>query len=416
MPIYIYKAKKGPKEIVDGEITADSQDKAITRLDEMGLIPIKVVEKQGTGVRVQDSEKRKLSHAPGTLSPVIRVRTQDIDTFTRQFASLVKANVPILRALSLIAQQTEHAVLRDVVSYLEKRVKDGKTLSEAMERYPRIFNNLYLGMVKSGEKSGTLDEVLCKLAEYREKEQEIKRKIQAAMVYPALMIIVGIATVFVMLTYFLPKLTGLFESMKQALPLPTKILIGTSNFMAGNWYWFLIALIFLMVIFGRVKSGSKKKFLFDMVKLYIPFMKRFITNAEIAKFSRTLGTLLKNGISVYESLRLATDTLDNDVLKERLEQARNEIINQGAALSDSLKKIGIFPKFAVSMIAVGEEGGKLEESLSEIANTYEKEVEQALKIMTALLEPLLILIVGAVVGFIVFAMLLPIFDIGMGPK
>ena len=216
-----------------------------------------------------------------------------------------------------------------------------------------------------------------------------------------------------MLTFFLPKLIGLFENMKQALPMPTKILMGISDFMSNNWFWFIVALGFIIAIFGRVRPGSKKKFLFDMVKLHLPFMQKFIKNAEIAKFARTLGLLLKNGLPVYESLDLATSTLDNDALRERLGQAGKEIVNQGSTLSGSLKKINIFPNFAVNMIAVGEEGGKLEESLAEIANAYEREVEQAIKIMTSLLEPLLILTVGAVVGFIVFAMMLPIFNIGV---
>ena len=411
MPVYVYKAKKGPNEIVQGEIEMGSQDAVVSRLEEMGLVPVSVIQKQdtvrGPGPRVQGSEKQKLPFE------LIKVKTQDIDTFTRQLASLTKTSVPILQALSLICEQTESRIFRDVVDGLKKQIKDGQMLSGAMERYPRIFNNLYLNMIKSGEKSGSLYEILYRLAEHREKEQETRQKIVAAMAYPVFMIIVGIATVFIMLTFFLPKLTGLFENMKQTLPLPTKILIGISNFMSGNWYWFLFALVLVIAIFGRVKPGSKKKFLFDMVKLYIPFMKKLIKNAEIAKFSRTLCMLLKNGLSIYESLKLATDGLDNDALKESLERVGDEIVGQGSTLSSSLKKINIFPKFAVNMIAVGEEGGRLEESLTEIAVVYEREAEQAMKIITSLLEPLLILTVGTVVGFIVFAMLLPIFNIGV---
>ena len=406
MPTYIYKAKKGPGEVVKGEIEADSEDHAVGKLERMELVPVTVVEKGGI---------EKEGPIPESRTPDIRsvgIRTRDMDIFTRQLASLVRASVPILRALSLISQQTENRALKNVVNDLKEQVKDGKALSEALQRYPRLFNNLYLSMVKSGEKGGVLDEVLYKLAEHREKEEELRRKILAAMAYPLLVIVVGLATIFAVLTFFLPKLTGLFESMRQTLPMPTKILIGISEFMSGNWHWFLIALVFVIAIFSRVKTGSKKKFLFDMVKLHLPFMRKFVKNAEIARFARTLALLLKSGLTVYESLHLATDTLDNDVLRERLRQAGREIVNQGSALSNSLKKINIFPDFAINMIAVGEEGGRLEGSLSEIANVYEKEVEQAIKIMTSLLEPLLILAVGVVVGFIVFAMLLPIFSIG----
>ena len=409
MQIFIYRAKKGSLELINGEIEADSQDQAVRKLEEMGLTPINVIEK-GTG----DFNKAKQLRKTGYHRPqsAIRVRAQDIDTFTRQLAILIKTSVPMLRSLYLISQQTENKVLKSVVSDLEKEIKDGKTLSEAMRKYPGIFNNLYINIIRSGEKGGVLTEVLYKLAEHREKEQEIKRKIQEAMAYPLLMITVGTGTIFVMLTFFLPKLTGLFENMKQGLPLPTKILIGASAFMSENWYWFLFFFILAILIFGRAKPGSKKKAVFDMAKLHIPFIKKFIMNAEIAKFVRTLGLLLKHGLPVYESLEFAVDALDNDVLRQRLAQVEKEIINKGSTLSASLKRANVFPNFAVNMIAIGEEGGKIDEVLIEIANVYEREVDQAIKIMTSLLEPLLILGVGAVVGFIVFAMLLPIFNIG----
>jgi len=417
MPIYIYKAKKGPKEIVNGEIEADSESGAVSKIEGMGLMPMAVAAKDAARARAPVAE------APEELSPVrektkappravLRARPRDIDVFTRQLATLVRTNVPMLRSLTLIADETENKGFKGVVSDLERQVKEGKMLSEAMERYPGIFNNLYLNMVKSGEKGGVLDEVLRRLAEHREKAEEIRRKIQAAMAYPALMISVGIVTIFVMLTYFLPKLTGLFENMKQALPLPTRILMGISGFMSANWYWFVIVLVFAVVVLGKIKPGSKKKLFFDMMKLHTPIIKKLVKNGEVAKFSRALELLLKNGIPIYESLELATDTLDNDALRDRLRGVQADIMGKGSTLSESLKKIDIFPRFAVNMIAVGEESGKLDDSLAEIGDAYEREIQQAIKLITTLLEPLLILVVGAVVGFIVFAMLLPIFDVG----
>ncbi|MCX5667881.1 MAG: type II secretion system F family protein [Candidatus Omnitrophica bacterium] len=410
MPTYIYKAKKGPAEAVSGQIEADSEGHAVKKIEEMGLAPISVVEK-GAGERVNGLAGERVKPANPAIARV-RVRARDIDTFTRQLASLTNTSVPVLRSLALISRQTESGNLKKVVSDLEKEIKDGKTLSEAMREYPGIFNNLYVNMIKSGEKSGSLIEVLCKLAEYREKEQEIRQKIQAAMAYPLLMIMVGSATVFVMLTFFLPKLIGLFESMRQELPLPTKILIGISNFMSLNWCWILIAVVLLGAVFGRVRQGSKKKFLLDFVKLRVPFIKNFIINSEIAKFTRTLGLLLKSGLPVYESLSLAADTLDNEVLRKDLKSVEDEIINHGTTLSGSLKKINIFPNFARNMIAVGEESGRIDEVLGGVANVYEREIDQSIKIMAAILEPLLILIIGAIVGFIVLAMLLPVFNIG----
>ena len=242
----------------------------------------------------------------------------------------------------------------------------------------------------------------------------MRRKIQSAMAYPMVMGVVGIGTVFIMLTFFMPKFVGIFERMKRELPLPTKLLINVSNFMSEYWMWFIFAFVFVFIIFGRMKTSGKKKFIIDLIKLHTPIVKQFTRDAEIAKFCRTLGMLLKNGLPVYESLALATRTIDNDVLRKQLETTSKDIVNQGASLSSSLRKIKIFPNFAINMIAVGEEGGKLDESLNGVAETYEKEVDQSISIMTSLIEPLLILTIGGIVGFIVFAMLLPIFDIGAG--
>lgn len=422
MPIFIYKAKRGPERVETGEILALNQDEAVVKLEAVGLSPITVVVKEPSagekstdaGPKTKDQRlKAEESLQSCVLSPQsIHVRTKDIDTFTWQLASLVKASVPMLRALSLIIQQTESRSLKAVVEDLHKQVKDGRTLSEGMRKYPHLFNNLYLNMIRSGEQGGVLHEVLYRIAEYREKEQAVTRKIQAALAYPAVMVVVGTGTVFVMLTVFMPKFIAIFEGMKRQLPVPTKVLILASQFMSQNWIGIVIALAFVVAVFGRVRPSSRKKFFFDLIKLHIPFIRRFVRNAEIAKFARTLGLLLKNGLSVHEGLDLATDTLDNEALRKQLKQVSQQIIRQGATLSSSLGRIKIFPEFAVNMIAVGEESGKLEESLRGVAGAYEKEVEQTINVMTSLLEPLLILVIGGIVGFIVFAMLLPIFDIG----
>jgi len=349
MPKFVYKAKKGPEEIVEGEIVAENSDQVVRQLDQLGLSPINIIEKGGGGPQDQASQsgseqRRKL------IGRSRKIRLKDIDAFTWQLASLVKASVPILRALALISQQTDNKALQTIVNDLKNQVKDGKTLSESMQHYPKLFNNLFISMVKSGEQGGVLDEVLYKIAEHREKEQAMRRKIQAALAYPMVMLVVGIGTVFVMLTFFMPKFVGIFERMHRELPLPTKILINLSNFMSANWIWFIVVLGFVFIIFGRVQPGGKKKFFFDMIKLHTPFVKQFIRDAEIAKFCRTLSMLLKNGLTVYDSLALSTRTLDNAVLRKQLEVTSKDIVNQGATLSASLKKVKIFPNFAISMI------------------------------------------------------------------
>jgi len=432
MPIFTYNAKSGPAKMVAGEIEAVSEGEALNKLEEMGLVPVRILEKNTAPASPKKEASAEESsdnwgHIPinrdnRDVSPIkiikrmIKARSRDIDTFTRQLASLVKSSVPMLQTMALLARQTENKALKDVVSGLGARIKDGSMLSEAMAAYPGVFNNFYLSMVKSGERSGTLDAALFRLAEHREREQELKYRIQAALAYPVLVASVGAATIFVMLTYFLPKLTLIFKGMKQELPLPTKILMGVTGFMSAYWYIFLIAAVCAAIVIGRMRSGAGKKILFDAFILKLPFLKRFTRNAEIAKFARSLGILLKSGLPVHESLELAADTLDNEAMKASIAQAGRGIVEQGLSLSESFTRTRIFPDFTINMISVGEQGGKVTEALEEIANVYEREVDQSIKIMSSLLEPLLILTVGAIVGFIVFAMLLPVFNIGVMGK
>ncbi len=413
MPTYVYNAKRGPGELVSGEIEAASEEQALGMLEDMGLVPVKITRLNN----VRAEEKIGAEPIYKKTDPInLKVKSRYLDTFTRQLASLVKSSVPMLQSLALLAKQTEDRVLKNVVNDLRAKIKDGKMLSEAMADYPKIFNNMYLSMIRSGEKSGTLDQVLYRLAEHREREQELKQKIQAALAYPLLVMSVGAVTIFVMLTYFLPKLTVIFKGMKQELPLPTKILMATTDFMSAYWYLFLIAAVCVFAVFGRVKSGTRKKILFDMIKMRLPGLQKFTRNAEIARFARSLGILLKNGLPVHESLDLAASSLDNEAMKESIARAGKDIVDHGMSLSASFAKTKIFPEFTINMISVGEEGGRVTEALEEIANVYEREVNQSIKIMSALLEPILILTVGVVVGFIVFAMLLPVFNMGIMGK
>ena len=394
-----------PADIIDGQIDADSQDHAIDQLSQKGLMTVSIMPLlavEGINQRV-----RFLNFNSG------KIRSQDIDVFTRQLASLIRSGVPLLRALSLISRQTEDLALKDVAGMLEKQVRDGKTFSDAIAQHSAVFNSLFFNMVRAGERSGALGDVLIGLAEYRQKEQDIKQKVVAALAYPLLMIAVGIATIFIMLTFFLPKFIVLFDGMKQTLPLATRILIGISKFMAANWYWFIYAAFFAFLVMGGLKQGTKRKFILDFIKLRLPFVKNFIRNTEVARFTRTLSLLIKSGIPICDGLDFATEVLDNESLKISLRSARLDIINQGSSLSASLKNIDVFPAFALNMIAVGEESGRLEWSLKDISDVYEREVEQGIKIATNLLEPVLILFIGAFVGFIVFAMLLPVFNMSL---
>jgi len=407
MSVYLYKAKRSPTDIVSGEINAETQAQAVSMLDGMGLVPVSVTERPS-----DKADNIATSEARPVYRGLKRAPAKAVDTFMWQLASLLKANVSILKALSLVGQQSEYPYLREVVGRLERQVRDGTMLSQAMEEFPRLFDRVTVSIIRAGEKGGVLSEVLLRLAEGREKQREVERTIQAALAYPALIIIVGAVSVYLMLTVFLPKLMVLFESMKGNLPLPTQILLAVSDFTTQHWYWILAAVIVLAAAVMRRRAGSDHTFLFEIVRWHCPFVRKFARYADIAKFARTLGLLLKNGVPISVAIGLAADVLDNEILKRDLGKAIRDIIDRGETVAGSLRKVDGFPNFAVNMISVGEEGGQLDASLHEIGDTYEREVNHAVKIMASLIEPVLILAVGAVVGFIVFAMLMPIFQIG----
>ena len=398
MTQFIYKAKDGPSKTVEGELDAGSHTEAVTRLDAMGYSPVWVREKDASTGHSGIWRKR--------------ISLREVTVFTRQLSSLIKSGVPILKALTTIADQTENTAFQKVVKDLEVTIRDGCMLSDALSKYPALFPELYINMVRAGESGGVLDVILARLAESREKEEEVRRKVQSAVAYPILVIVVGIATVLVLLVFFLPRVAAIFQDYGyDKLPMPTKIIIGLSNFFHESWYWLVLGAGLFVAVFKRLAAFEKGRTMIDRMKLGFPLMGSFIRQSEIARFARTLSLLIQSGISIEKALSLSGNVLNNSILMEEVEEIRKRTVNQGMSVSAGLRKAVYFPAFVANMAAVGEEGGKLDESMMEIAAFYEKEVEQQSRLATSLLEPMLILIVGLVVGFIVAAMLLPIFEL-----
>lgn len=397
MPVYFYKAKKGPTEIVEGQITANSEDEVVGSLNEQGLVAVSIY------------EKNKKKAQKEQINAKLKISYQAVNVFTLQLAGLVKASVPILKALNSIKEQSEGKNIVNVINSIEKDIKDGKTLSDAFAKFPLIFSNLYVNMVKASEKAGALGEVLNNLADYQEQDLDLRHKIKSALTYPIFIFCVGIVTVYIMLTMFLPKLTVLYVNMKDELPWSTRMLISLSDFLSKNWIIIgVFVLLFLVVI---KKLNVKNRLLSNFFKTKIPLVNIFFKNVEMVRFSRTLGLLVHNGIGLCEGLDLTIDVLENQDLKDKLKKVKAEII-QGGVLSNSLKNTKMIPGFVVSMIAVGEESGRIDNGLSQITQFYEKETQSAVESLTSLLEPILILVIGSIIGFIVFAMLLPVFNIG----
>ena len=399
MPVYLYKAKDGPGRVVTGTLKEDSRPAVIARLGAMGYSPVSI-EEQAAGASV----------APGRWRLARRPGKRDVTVFTRQLASLLKAGVPILRSLATIREQSENPVFARVVDDLEARIQDGGMLSDALERHPRLFSSLYVNMIKAGEWGGVLDGVLSRLAVVREEEEETRRKVQAAVAYPVLILTVGLITVFVLLAFFLPRVLALFQNV-QTLPLPTRILMGISRFFSETWPWLLAALAVLALTARRLLRIEKGQLRFDRFKLRIPVLRHFIVYAELSRFCRTLALLLNAGVNIDKALELSMATVQNRVLRQDLDHARRDTIQQGLPFSGGLRRSVWIPVYVGNMAVVGEEGGHLDEALQEVSSFYEKELDLRMRLMTSLLEPLLILGIGVLVGFIVAAMLLPIFNL-----
>jgi type II secretory pathway component PulF len=397
MPEYSYTAKNGPTKTVSGRIVASSRDDAVAKVDALGYSPLSVTETAGEGSR------RHIRRG--------RVRRADITLFTRQLASLVRSGVPILRALRTIADQTDSPAMSSMVFDMQAGVRDGRPLSEMMSGRPSDFSVLYVNMVRAGESGGVLDVVLERLAETREREDEVTRRVQAALAYPALVLAVGAVTVFVLLSFFLPRMASIFQGYGR-LPAPTRVLMAVSNSFSAFWPWVVGAAALLLAAVARLTASARGRMFLDRTWLATPLVGSIARDSEIARFARTLALLLESGISIDNALRLCEGVVRNTVLRSGVTQARERTVSHGSSFSAGLRSSGMFPPFVSNMAAVGEEGGTLDKALEEVASFYERSVEQRTRLATSLLEPVLILVVGGVVGFIVAAMLLPIFEVG----
>lgn len=397
MPKFSYKAKDGPVKDVEGELVAEDRTSALARIEKMGYHPV--------WVREKDADR---AESPARSAAFVSRR--DVSIFTRQLAGLIKSGIPILRALRTVGEQSASRRFRSIVKHMEMSVRDGRMLSDALTEYPTLFPELYVNMIRSGESAGALDEMLYRLAEARDREDELRNKVRTAMAYPMLVLIVGFITVFVMVTFFLPKIADLFRTFA-SLPLPTRMLMRTSELCSRYWLWVLAPLVLALAVLKRMMSGPRGRHFMDSLKLRLPLIGGFLKEADVSRFARTMALLVRAGIPVEKALALSGRTLNNSVMRDEIEAVRRNTVEHGQSIADGLAGKGAFPVFARSMIAVGEESGRIDESLVDTAVFYEKEVERRIALSTSLIEPAMILLVGGVVGFIVFAMLLPILTV-----
>jgi len=410
MPVYAYKGLTNEGKAVAGVIDADSPKGARLKLRRTGVFPTDLAEERArrTAVAAAEPEPSRLQLNVGQLFE--HITPQDLALMTRQLSTLVGAGLPLVECLSALIEQIDNARVKRTLSQVREQVVEGRAFAEALRDHPRVFSDLYVNMVRAGEASGALDVVLLRLAEYTESAAQLRSKVKTAMTYPILMASAGGTIMIFLLAFVVPKVTRIFAETKAALPLMTVILLALSNFLAQYW-WVLVCGVIAAVIAVRVSVRTPAgRLRYDGYVLRFPYFGKLVKKVALARFSRTLSTLLSSGIPLLASLDIVKNVVNNAVLSEAIENARNSI-REGQSIAPPLRKSGLFPPLVLHMVAVGEKSGELEEMLSRAADAYDNEVEASVAAMTSILEPVMILVMGAIVLFIVLAILLPIFEL-----
>jgi type IV pilus assembly protein PilC len=397
-------------------VDSNSEAEAIQQLRGQGLYPTQIVEAGKGKLTVQKGKaakgKKKAKARTGG-----RVKPKNLMIFTRQLATLIDSGLPLLRGLTVLAKQEPNPVLRGTINHLADSVQGGSTFSEGLAQHPRIFNKLYVNMVKAGELGGVLEVVLTRLAEYQEKAHKLKNKIVSAMVYPIIVMFIAVAILVFLMLFIVPKFKEMFAEMEGAeLPMISRIVFGASDFMIRNPYglpnavWIFLVIMgfaFLFNLWGRTKGGRRA---IDTMKLKIPIIGDIQRKTAIARFSRTLGTLVTSGVPILQALNITRDTAGNVVVSGAIDQV-HEAVKEGESIVTPLQASGVFPAMVISMVDVGEETGQLPEMLLKIADVYDDEVDNAVSALTSILEPVMIVILAMVVGSVVFALFLPLIKI-----
>lgn len=392
---YVGRSKSGT--VKKGELVAKTRDEAVEQLRKQSVVVTSLEERAA-------KEGFKLSLGSG-------VSDKDLVVFTRQFGTMINAGLPLIQCLEILSTQSENAALRKAVGEVRVQVEGGSTFSDALKKHPKIFDDLYVNMVHAGEVGGLLDTILGRLSKHIEKAMKLKGQIKSAMVYPAAICGIAVIVITVLMIWVIPVFEKMFKEMsggKMALPGPTQLVIDMSNFVQGNWYIILGVVVGLIVAIKKYYGTPQGRLAIDKLLLKVPVFGDLIRKASVAKFTRTLGTLLSSGVPLLEALTICAKTSGNKVVEGALLDARVSI-SGGQTISEPLAKSGTFPKMVTHMIAVGESTGALDNMLGKIADFYEEEVDQAVASLTALLEPMMMVFLGVTIGFIVIAMYLPIF-------
>ncbi|UCC24219.1 MAG: type II secretion system F family protein [Gemmatimonadales bacterium] len=394
MPAFLYSARPAAGgDLQSGEIDLRSKEDVLQYLHKQKLIPVSVREKP-----------KQLTLQIGT-----GIGTRDIVIFTRQFATMINAGLPLVQSLDILAEQTENESLRKVIQDVLYDVESGHTLADAMRKHPKVFTDLYVNMVAAGEAGGILDTILLRLATFLEKNDALIRKIKGAMIYPAVIFGVAVSAVAILLIFVIPTFQNMFDAAGVGLPLPTRIVIGMSQFLSSYWWAVGAGIAALLVALRQAYQTDGGRLAIDRALLAFPVIGDLLRKASVARFTRTLGTLVSSGVSILEGLEITAKTSGNRVIHDAVMGSRASIAG-GETISGPLKESGAFPPMVVQMINVGEQTGGLDEMLTKIADFYDEEVDAAVEALLSALEPVMIVFLGVIVGGMIVAMYLPIFD------
>ena len=430
MPVYEWKGFNSSGKKATGVIDADSPRDARVKCKRQGMMVTGVTEiRSGRKVKKQKKAsqgkalakprkaenaqlakfRKRLEAARGRKEGGTRTkaRTEEVATFSRQLATLTRAGIPITEALRAIIEQTENKRLSIVYRDLRERIAQGTPTADAMAAHPDYFDNLNVSMVRAGEASGHLDEVLLKMSNFMQEQARVRNKVQAAMMYPIVMLIVGLLVVALLIGFVVPKITAMLENQGSELPLPTQILQGASDFLIGYWWAVVVAIIFAALSFNLYYSSDKGRLSVDSRMLRLPVFGDLLLKQSIARFAQTFATLLSSGVPVVRCLEVNRTVLGNRLMENTIDDVRQKIL-EGADIAGPIKASGVFPPLLGYMIAVGEQSGELDHMMTQIGDTYQEEVEIATAKLTSMIEPLLILVLAVMVGFIILAILWPV--------
>lgn len=403
MPVFEYRGMDKTGKAVRGFVDSDNQRTARLKLKRDGIFITELSNKQK--IKTQKSTSKKAFS--------YRVGVQDMSMMTRQLATLIKANIPLVEALQAVSEQVENETLKQVVSDLRNNVNEGAQLHKSLRKYPQIFNNIYVSMVEAGEASGTLDIILLRLAEFTEAQNELNTKVRSAMLYPVIMFFFTMGMLMMLFVFVIPKVTQVFETAGKQLPWYTELVINISGVMVNYWHIVIVGGIALFFMFRSWKNSPSGSDQWDAIVLKLPVAGKMSRMIAVSRFTRTLSTLLAGGVPMLQAMDIVKNVVSNAVLAKALSEAR-ENISEGESIAGPLKKSGEFPPLVITMINIGEKTGELESMLTQVSDAYDFQTKTQIQGLASVLEPLMIILMGGIIGMIVFAIMMPIIEMSQG--